>query len=87
MSGAAAYVLHDLHPPTDTFRADVLSGLALPAKALPPKYFYDARGSELFELICELPEYYPTRTELAMMQRYAGEMAQRIGPEIGRAHV
>ena len=81
-SGAAnvSYAFHDFHPVTDTFRDDVMRGLALPQKALPPKYFYDARGSELFEAICELPEYYPTRTELAMMQRYAGEMAARIGP-------
>jgi dimethylhistidine N-methyltransferase len=75
----AAFRFHDLHPDTSTFLDDVLSGLALPAKALPPKYFYDARGSELFEAICELPEYYPTRTELAMMQQYAGDMARRIG--------
>ena len=42
---------------------DVLDGLTRPFKELPPKHFYDARGSELFEQICELPEYYPTRTE------------------------
>jgi dimethylhistidine N-methyltransferase len=76
----APYGFHDLHPDTSTFLDDVLTGLALPAKALPPKYFYDERGSELFEAICELPEYYPTRTELAMMRQYAGEMAQSIGP-------
>ena len=42
---------------------DVLDGLTRPFKELPPKHFYDARDSELFEQICELPEYYPTRTE------------------------
>ena len=69
MAPADSYQFHDLHPDTENFRGDVLSGLALPQKALPPKYFYDARGSELFEAICDLPEYYPTRTELAMMER------------------
>ena len=70
----------DLHPTSATFRDDVLRGLALPRKALAPKYFYDARGSELFEAICELPEYYPTRTELAMMQARASDMARLLGP-------
>ena len=68
-------------PGGDSFRDDVLSGLALPRKALPPKYFYDARGCELFEQICELPEYYPTRTELAIMREHAGAMASFIGPD------
>lgn len=76
----ASYRFHDLHPDTGTFLEDVLTGLALPVKALPPKYFYDARGSELFEAICDLPEYYPTRTELAMMRDHAAAMAQRMGP-------
>src|SRR5262245_64417075 len=46
---------------------DVLDGLTRPFKELPPKHFYDARGSELFDAICELPEYYPTRTERAIL--------------------
>lgn len=75
----APFLLHDLHPDSENFRDDVLKGLAQPRKALPPKYFYDARGSELFEAICELPEYYPTRTELAMMQAHAPEMARLLG--------
>jgi dimethylhistidine N-methyltransferase len=62
------------------FREDVLAGLALPRKELPCKYFYDARGSMLFDAICELPEYYLTRTELAIMRRHAGEMAEALGP-------
>lgn len=66
---------------TTSFRADVLAGLALPQKAIPPKYFYDARGSELFEAICELPEYYPTRTELAIMRESVAEMAAFLGPD------
>lgn len=46
-----------------------------------PKYFYDARGSALFDAICELPEYYPTRTELAILRRHAEEIARKIGPD------
>jgi dimethylhistidine N-methyltransferase len=65
---------------TRRFRADVLHGLSLPAKELPCKYFYDERGSRLFEQICELDEYYLTRTELAIMRRHAAAMAARIGP-------
>jgi dimethylhistidine N-methyltransferase len=49
-----------------SFREDVIAGLSRPQKALPPKYFYDARGSRLFEAICRLREYYPTRAELAL---------------------
>ena len=45
----------------------MLDGLTKPFKEVPPKHFYDSRGSELFELICELPEYYPTRTETAIL--------------------
>jgi len=75
------FQFHDLHPDTENLLDDVLSGLAQLQKSLAPKYFYDARGSELFEAICLLPEYYPTRTELAMMQVSAGEMARRLGLE------
>jgi dimethylhistidine N-methyltransferase len=75
------YLFYDLHPDTENLLGDVLSGLARPQKALAPKYFYDARGSELFEAICTLPEYYPTRTELAMMQASAEEMARLLGPQ------
>jgi dimethylhistidine N-methyltransferase len=74
------FLFHDLHPDTESLRDDVLSGLARPRKALAPKYFYDARGSELFEAICALPEYYPTRTELAMMQASVNDMVNRLGP-------
>jgi L-histidine Nalpha-methyltransferase len=56
-------------------RADAARGLTDTPKWLPPKWFYDARGSELFELITELPEYYPARTERALLQRVAGEIA------------
>ena len=54
---------------------DVISGLTKKPKTLPPKYFYDARGSQLFEQICQLPEYYPTRTEASILQQYASDIA------------
>lgn len=62
--------------------ADVLAGLARPDRCLPCKYFYDAAGSALFERICELPEYYLTRTELAIMEAAAGEMAAALGGDL-----
>ncbi|HEX4483695.1 MAG TPA: L-histidine N(alpha)-methyltransferase [Solirubrobacteraceae bacterium] len=58
---------------------DVLDGLTRPFKELPPKHFYDARGAELFDLICELPEYYPTRAERAILEQYAGEISALTG--------
>lgn len=61
------------------FLNDVLSGLSQPQRSLPCKYFYDQRGSQLFDQICELDEYYPTRTELNIMQQFAPEMGQQIG--------
>ena len=62
----AAFLTSALRDPErERFLADVLSGLRQPAKTLPCKYFYDDAGSKLFDQICELPEYYPTRTELA----------------------
>jgi L-histidine N-alpha-methyltransferase len=55
---------------------DVLDGLTRPFKELPPKHFYDARGAELFDRICELPEYYPTRAERAILEETATELAE-----------
>ena len=57
--------------------ADVRAGLTAPIKWLPPKWFYDERGSELFDLITRLPEYYPTRTERAILAEHATEIASR----------
>ncbi len=59
---------------------DVREGLSSPFKEIPPKYFYDERGSELFEQITELPEYYPTRTERAILHEHAGEIVAAAGP-------
>jgi L-histidine Nalpha-methyltransferase len=58
---------------------DVLDGLTRPFKELPPKHFYDARGSELFERICELPEYYPTRSEREILETQAHEIIRLTG--------
>jgi len=80
MAPSARYDYHDLKPAAASFLDDVIAGLSAPARSLPPKYFYDARGSQLFDAICELPEYYPTRTELAMLEEAAPEIASRIGP-------
>src|SRR5580693_6642874 len=60
----------------DALRADVRAGLTATPKTLPPKYFYDARGSELFDDITRLPEYYLTRAETAILERHAAEIAR-----------
>lgn len=62
-----------------SFLNEVLAGLAKPQKQIPAKFFYDRRGCELFGAICELPEYYLTATETALMQQCAAEMAQLLG--------
>ncbi|GAP36542.1 L-histidine N(alpha)-methyltransferase [Piscinibacter sakaiensis] len=66
--------------PAGAFAADLLAGLATRPRAVAPKWFYDAEGSALFERICEQPEYYPTRTELALLDQHAEAMAAAIGP-------
>ncbi|MEE2565646.1 L-histidine N(alpha)-methyltransferase [Hyphobacterium marinum] len=70
----------DLHPPSSDFRRDVLEGLAATPKTIPPKYFYDRRGSALFDDITDTPEYYVMRTELALLDRISDEIAKRAGP-------
>ena len=62
------------------FADELAAGLQARPRAVAPKWFYDAAGSELFERICELPEYYPTRTEFALLDRHAEAMAELIGP-------
>jgi dimethylhistidine N-methyltransferase len=62
-----------------SFLEDVIAGLSLPQKTLPPKYFYDAAGSKLFEKICRLPEYYLTRMELALTRRNLSSLARFAG--------
>ena len=82
MSKTSAQVrFHDEHPSEVSLREEVLAGLAARPKVVPPKFFYDKRGSELFDAICELPEYYPTRTEISILRRYAKEIAALAGTE------
>jgi dimethylhistidine N-methyltransferase len=63
---------------SNSFYRDVVAGLSMLQKALPPKYFYDERGSQLFEAICKLPEYYPTRTETALLSRIAPDLVKSL---------
>jgi dimethylhistidine N-methyltransferase len=63
------------------FAKDVLAGLSLRRKSIPPQWFYDARGSALFEDITRLPEYYPTRTEIGILEAHAGEIGALLGPD------
>jgi L-histidine Nalpha-methyltransferase len=65
----------------DALRADVRAGLTAVPKTLPPKYFYDARGSELFDEITRLPEYYLTRAETSILQRHSADIAELSGCE------
>jgi L-histidine Nalpha-methyltransferase len=68
------------HEPESRFRDDVLAGLAQERKAIPARWFYDMRGSELFEDITRLPEYYPTRAEVAALKEHGDELGKAIGP-------
>jgi dimethylhistidine N-methyltransferase len=81
LSGEFKMRLIDYEPTADNFLEEVLEGLRKPQKTLPSKFIYDERGSEIFSRICELDEYYPTRTEIAIMRESADEMAGVIGPE------
>jgi dimethylhistidine N-methyltransferase len=76
---SARCAFYDLHPQTASFLAEVVDGLSRPNKEVPAKFFYDARGCELFDRICEQPEYYLTRTELDILARNAGQMADLLG--------
>lgn len=74
-----------LHPPQQidagaSLREDTLRGFSASPKWASPKHFYDQRGSELFEQICRQPEYYPTRVEESILARFAGEIAELVGP-------
>ena len=64
----------------DEERMEILEGLTARQKRISPKYFYDQRGSELFDEICELAEYYPTRTEARIMEENSAEIARYVGP-------
>ena len=77
---AALAIANEVAPEMTSAGAEILAGLKAPQKRISPKYFYDERGSELFDKICELDEYYPTRTELAVMQEHMDELAELVGP-------
>ena len=74
-----AFYLMDVEQQHEAFARDVAQGLAAPQKTLPAKYFYDARGSQLYEQICTLPEYYPYRAERDVLTTYALEIYADIG--------
>ena len=73
------YLLNPQQSLADDDGKDVILGLTQQPKSLSPRYFYDRRGSELFEQICELPEYYPTRTEAGILEQYATQIAELTG--------
>lgn len=83
MREANACTLSENTDASQQFLDDVICGLSQSPKTLPCKYLYDQRGSHLFDAICELDEYYPTRTELAIMRSAVHEMADRFGTEAG----
>ncbi|MGJ0485392.1 MAG: L-histidine N(alpha)-methyltransferase [Methylomicrobium sp.] len=72
---------YDFHPPLSDFQAEILAGLKSRQKTIAPKFFYDAEGSKLFDRICELPEYYLTRTEISLLHHYGEQIADAVGPD------
>ena len=78
---STAIKFYDAHPGTGDLRREVINGLTSRPKAIPPKFFYDRRGSELFDAICDLPEYYQTRTEMSILRNCVAELVQHIGPD------
>lgn len=79
LPGSVAF--HDFSPRQESFEEAVLAGLAGTPKSIPSRFLYDAEGSALFDRICELPEYYPTRSEMEILSRHAANIARLIGPE------
>jgi len=77
---SARATFHDFAPEPESFRDCVIDGLSQHQKEIPCRFLYDERGSELFEAICETPEYYPTRTETAILADCAREIASQMGP-------
>src|SRR5437667_9886640 len=78
---AHAAVLHR-EPAKSEFLSEAIAGLSSTPRTLPCKYFYDARGAALFQKISELPEYYLTRAELLILDRYCGDIARALGSNI-----
>jgi dimethylhistidine N-methyltransferase len=80
MHGREPFLFYDLAPGEESFRAAVLNGFGRDRKSIPCQFLYDARGSALFEEICRLPEYYPTRTEITILAENAVEIAAEMEP-------
>ncbi|HKK06242.1 MAG TPA: L-histidine N(alpha)-methyltransferase [Gammaproteobacteria bacterium] len=78
---AADISFYDHHPKPANFYREVLDGLSRSPKAIPPKFFYDERGSHLFDAICHTEDYYPTRTELSILRDNADEIAALVGED------
>lgn len=78
---STAIKFYDAHPGTHDLKREVISGLARTPRTIPPKFFYDRKGSELFDAICELPEYYQTRTEMDILRNCTAELVDHIGPD------
>ena len=78
-SGNPPFQLFDRKPAVPDMAAEVMRGLKAPQKAIPPKYFYDAAGSDLFNAITRLPEYYLTRTEVAILRANRTAIADKVG--------
>lgn len=72
----------DYEPKTGNILKEVLVGLSKSQKTIDPKYLYDKKGSEIFEKICKLPEYYPTRTEYLILTKYASQISQALGSDV-----
>ena len=83
MNGSVLTLDNEQTSDREEFRRALLAGLSRSPRAISPKFLYDSRGSELFDQICELPEYYLTRTETEILKRHAADIASRAGP--GRA--
>jgi len=80
MNGSSSGVsVLDLEPAASDFLEQAVAGLSSSPRTLPSKFFYDERGSDLFQEICELPEYYVTRTETEILRQYGTEIAESIG--------
>lgn len=80
MNGSVLALDYPENADREEFRRAVLAGLSRTPRAIPPKFLYDAQGSALFDAICDLPEYYLTRTETEILKRHAADIASRAGP-------
>jgi dimethylhistidine N-methyltransferase len=78
-AAVADYQFYNHSPEADDFYREVVAGFSRNPKSIPPKYFYDEEGSRLFEAICQQPEYYPTRTEVALLEKHAGDIKSHVG--------